>query len=238
LPETFNIYCDESCHLEHDHQAVMILGAIWAPLAAVRDATERLREIKLRHGLPRLAEIKWTKISPGNLPFYLEILDSFFANDRLNFRALIADKSDLRHVQFGQTHDEWYYKMYFDLLKWILQPGDRFRIYLDIKDTRSASKIRKLHDVLANNFYDFSRDIVERVQTVRSHEVELLQLADVLIGALAAANRPDVTKSPAKRVLVERLRERSRYSLRQSTLMRERKFNLFHWQSTSSTTGA
>lgn len=27
----FNIYCDESCHLENDHQQVMVLGAIWCP---------------------------------------------------------------------------------------------------------------------------------------------------------------------------------------------------------------
>jgi len=24
----YNIYCDESCHLEHDRQPVMVLGAI------------------------------------------------------------------------------------------------------------------------------------------------------------------------------------------------------------------
>jgi len=24
----FNVYCDESCHLEHDRQPVMVLGAI------------------------------------------------------------------------------------------------------------------------------------------------------------------------------------------------------------------
>lgn len=26
MSETFNIYCDESCHLEHDQQKVMVLG--------------------------------------------------------------------------------------------------------------------------------------------------------------------------------------------------------------------
>src|SRR4051812_13733207 len=212
----------------------MVLGAIWSKLDSVHHSTERLREIKIRHGLSRSAELKWTKVSPGNLPLYLEILDYFFDNDQLCFRALIADKGDLRHGQFEQTHDEWYYKMYFDMLKWILQPEDRFRIYLDIKDTRSSSKIRKLHEVLANNLYDFSRDIVERVQTVRSHEAELLQLADLLIGAVSAANRPLSIQSSAKRACVERVRQRSRYSLTQSTLLRERRFNLFHWRGLSS----
>ena len=26
--KTFNIYCDESCHLEHDHKPYMLLGNI------------------------------------------------------------------------------------------------------------------------------------------------------------------------------------------------------------------
>lgn len=44
---TFNIYCDESCHLQNDHQQVMVLGAIWCPLEKTREIAVRLREIKL-----------------------------------------------------------------------------------------------------------------------------------------------------------------------------------------------
>ena len=175
-------------------------------------------------------ELKWTKVSPGNLQLYLDIIDYFFDNDHLSFRALIADKGNLRHAHFSQTHDDWYYKMYFDMLKVILQPEDKFHIYIDIKDTRGATKIRKLHEVLANSLYDFSRDIVERVQTVRSHEVGLMQLADILVGVVSAANRPSPQRSAAKSSLVGRARERSRYTLARSTLLREKKFNLFCWQ--------
>ena len=32
MPQVFNVYCDESCHLEHDRQKVMVLGVIWWPL--------------------------------------------------------------------------------------------------------------------------------------------------------------------------------------------------------------
>ena len=27
----FNVYCDESCHLEHSSSNAMALGAIWCP---------------------------------------------------------------------------------------------------------------------------------------------------------------------------------------------------------------
>ncbi|NTV59869.1 MAG: DUF3800 domain-containing protein, partial [Chlorobiaceae bacterium] len=46
MSETFNIYCDESCHLEHDRQKAMVLGAIWCPLDKTREIAVRLREIK------------------------------------------------------------------------------------------------------------------------------------------------------------------------------------------------
>jgi hypothetical protein len=230
MSPTYNVYCDESCHLEHDHQQVMVLGAVWCPLETVREVSVNIREIKTRHGLSPSFEIKWTKVSPAKQDFYLELMDYFFGNDALHFRALIvADKTKLQHELYGHDHDTWYYKMYFDMLKVILGPRDRYRIYLDIKDTRSATKIAKLHDVLCNNMYDFQRQIIERVQTIRSHESEPMQLADLLIGAISYVNR-GLGDNPAKAALVSRMREKSGYSLTQTNLLRENKVNLFVWQ--------
>ena len=228
----YDIYCDESCHLERDRQPVMVLGAVWCPLEKAREISVHIREIKARHGLPPKFEFKWTKASPAKQAFYLNLLDYFFDNDDLHFRALvIQDKSRLQRELYEQTHDTWYYKMYFDMLKVILDPDARYRIYVDIKDTRSAAKIDKLHDVLCNNMYDFQRQIIERVQTVRSHEVEILQLADLLIGAVSYANR-GLHTNVAKVALIERMRERSGYSLTKTTLLKENKVNLFMWQAT------
>lgn len=227
--EVFNVYCDESCHLESDQQPVMSLGAIWCPAEDVSPATQRIREIKVKHGFAPLSELKWTKISPGNLPLYLEVLDYFFDTASLSFRCLVANKKGLRHGDYQQTHDEWYYKMYFTMLQAILRPRACFRIFMDIKDSRSGAKVNKLHDILAHNLYDFSRDIVEKVQVIRSHEVELMQLSDVLIGAVSAVNRGSIT-SPAKHAFVDRMRQRSGYSLTKSTLLQERKVNVFHWR--------
>jgi len=227
---SFNIYCDESCHLEHDQQNVMVLGAVWCPLEKVDEINVRIREIKAKHGLATDFEIKWVKVSPGQLPFYREVLDYFFDDDALHFRALIVpDKSVLRHEDYAQTHDEWYYKMYFDMLKGILHPQARYHIYLDYKDTRGASKVARLHSILCNNMYDFSRRIISRVQLVRSHEVEILQLADLLIGVISYANR-DLDSSEAKLHLPHRMRERSQYALTRTTLLQEEKVNLFRWR--------
>jgi Protein of unknown function (DUF3800) len=226
---TYNVYCDESCHLEHDGQSVMVLGAVWCPLERTREIAERIREIKAAHGQSSDFEIKWSKVSPGGLPLYLALLDYFFDDDDLRFRALIVpDKSKLRHDAFRQDHDTWYYKMYYDMLKILLARQHRYRIYLDIKDSRSARKVERLHEVLSNSRYDFDRRIVERMQHVHSHEVEQIQLADLLIGIVSYANR-QLSGSSAKQALVARMRDRSGYQLTRSTLPREEKVNLFRW---------
>jgi hypothetical protein len=207
----------------------MVLGAVWCPAERTGEISCRLRELKAEHGLSPGFEAKWTKVSPGRVLLYRSLLDYFFDDDHLHFRALIASgKSKLRHDQFAHDHDAWYYQLYFDMLKVILSPSARYRVYLDVKDTRSSAKIRRLHDVLCNNMYDFERHILERVQTVRSHEIEILQLTDLLIGAVSYANR-GLSGSPAKVALVDRVRARSGYRLDRTTLLREEKVNLFRW---------
>jgi len=58
MSQVFNIYCDESCHLENDRQKVMVLGAVWCPLDKTREIAIRLREIKKKHGMPAPFEAK------------------------------------------------------------------------------------------------------------------------------------------------------------------------------------
>ena len=90
--------------------------------------------------------------------------------------------------------------------------------------------MEKLHEVLCNNHYDFDRNLIRKVQQVRSEEVELVALADLLIGALSYLHRGKNT-SEAKLKLIERIRKRSGYNLMASTLYRENKFNIFIWKS-------
>ncbi len=230
MSNIFNVYCDESGHLQNDNLQVMVLGAIWCPLEKTREIALRMREIKQRHGLSPFFEIKWSKVSPAQQLFYMDIVDYFFDDDDLHFRALIVpDKTKLRHQDFEQDHDTWYYKMYFTLLKVLLSPHAEYRIYLDIKDTRSMAKMAELHEILCDNMYDFERKIITRIQTIRSHEVEQLQLADLLIGLVGYANK-SLETSMAKQALIERMRQRSHYSLTKTTLLREDKVNLFRWE--------
>ena len=231
MPKIVNIYCDESCHLENDNCNVMVLGAISCLEDKKQEAFSRLRDIKRNHHLHSNWETKWTKASKSKIPYYLDLIDYFFDNSNLQFRVLVVpDKTKLNHTQFNQSHDDFYYKMYFGMLKGILDPHAKNNIYLDIKDTCGGNKVKKLKDVLRNDFYDHHEErIINRVQIVKSHEIELLQLTDLLVGAVGYANR-NLSSSESKLEIINRIRERSGYSLLKSTYLTENKFNIFKWR--------
>jgi hypothetical protein len=223
-----NIYCDESRHLQADDSSAMVLGAVWVETERVEEATHRIKEIKEKHRVSAYAELKWTGVSPSKLQMYIDIIDYFFDNDDLHFRGVIASKKGLQHDKYGQDHDDWYYKMMFVLLKTILDPQQRFHIYLDHKDTHSAEKVQLLKRCLNRTSYEFDDGLVGRIQTIRSHESALMQLTDLISGALAF-HRSEKQESAAKKRIVERIKERSGKSLLKNTLFREPKLNLLNW---------
>ncbi|MCT2563294.1 DUF3800 domain-containing protein [Chryseobacterium herbae] len=238
---TINIYCDESCHLENDNERTMTIGAVYCPIEKKQEIFERLYSLKEKHNLiPKnkkndkenreYYELKWNKVSKTKLEYYKDVLNYFFDDTDLQFRVLvIPDKSAIDYKKFNHTHDTFYYKMYFGMLKAILTPQCSHHIYIDIKDTRSREKVHKLEEVLRNDKYDYSKEIIKKVQQVRSHEVEILQLTDLLVGATGYVNRGLNTSKP-KNELVELIKKRSKYSLTKSTLLKERKFNIFVWE--------
>ena len=230
---TINIYCDESCHLPNDGQKAMVLGALWCFKAKVGEHHRAIADLKAKHRLSPFFEVKWTKVSPAKLDFYRELVNYFFDSRTMGFRAwVIPDKSILSHDQHDQTHDDWYYKMYFYLLQNLISPERKYHIYLDIKDTRSRLKLQKLREVLSNANYDFSRDIIERIQHVHSHDIGLTQLVDVLIGAISYHAR-GLSNSAAKNEIIKLIKERTGLSLTSNTLPAERKFNLCIWRPNS-----
>ena len=230
----YNVYCDESCHLEHDKSNVMSIGAVYCPKDKLREINSRLREIKIENNVPDFVELKWTRVSPSKIRVYKEILNYFFDDDDLHFRViLIPDKKKLNHKKYNQTHDDWYYKMYFEMLKNILNPSDSYNIYIDIKDTNSYMKAKKLHDVCCNSKHDFKKHVIRKLQPLRSDEVKIMQLTYLLVGAITHYNRffdSLASHSSAKAELIEIIKNRTNYSLTATTLYRENKFNIFVWE--------
>lgn len=230
----YNIYCDESCHLENDGINDMSIGAIWVPKSNVYKINSLIREIKIKNNFHLKSEAKWTKVCTKHLQLYFELVDLFFNVSELKFRCLlIPNKSVLDHNRFNQTHDDWYYKMYFEMLSYIFDNNDSYNTYIDIKDTNSYKKSQKLHEVCCNSVYDFSGESIHKIQPIRSNEVEIMQLVDIFIGAVTYANRKfpeDHIKSIPKQKIIERIKQRSGRNLKKTSMLREDKFNLFIWR--------
>lgn len=225
----YNVYCDESCHLEHDGHPIMALGASWCPQDQARRLGNELREIKLRHNAK--GELKWSKVSVSRLAFYIEVVDWFLAEPALHFRGVVVqNKQSLNHEAFNQgEHDLFYYKMQYSLLNKILSPDSRYAIYLDIKDTRSRQKLKKLREVLCNNVYDFTSEMIGHLQNIHSHEAELMQIADFLTGAISYRHRY-LTGNAGKTQVIQHLENSWGRSLLNATPLRELKLNLFLFQ--------
>lgn len=228
MPEIINVYCDESCHLENDGISTMLLGAIWAPKSQLRRLNSEIKAIKLKHNSQ--GEIKWNRVSNSRARFFESLIEWFFNESALHFRALIIpDKGQLDHARFNNgSHDDFYYKMYFSMIRGVLSPENSYNIYLDIKDTRSNFKVLKLYEVLANDQYDFTQSMVQKVQQIRSDEAELLQLCDLLLGALSYKFR-ELSSSEAKLRIIQQI-EVHHPNLTLSTPASERKFNIFVWK--------
>ena len=216
--KTFNFYCDESCHLENDGFAYMLIGYVSSAYNQVKLHTDNIKQLKKKYHIPY--ELKWNHLSKSGTELYKELIDYFFATD-LQYRAIVIEKEQLKHKQFQQTHDDFYYKMYYQLIQKKLSPEYNYNIYLDIKDTRSAQKVNGLKNYLNNNFVS-----VRNLQNIRSYESELMQLTDIITGALSYYLRKEKTVI-AKNKIIDRIAQHAGQALNQSTPRSEQKFNLF-----------
>lgn len=220
--KTFNIYCDESTHLEHDGEPYMVYGYVSIAYQQIKLAKEQIKQIKANHQYE--GELKWTNISENTYPMYKEIVDYFFMTD-MNFRAVVVDKNQIDNNRPDYSFNDFYFRMYFQLLHHKIDMEHTYNIYFDIKDTCSQKKLHKLKEYLKWNAS------IRNFQFIRSHESHFLQIADVLMGAvnyhLRMENHKIEGKSIAKRKIVDIIKTHTQLSLSQTTNKEARKFNLF-----------
>ena len=228
----YNVYCDESCHLEKDTSPVMILGAMYCQEERKKQIYDEIRAIKTKHNISSFFEIKWTKVSESKIDFYLELLDYFWNNQDLLYRGLVASgKQSLDHDKYnGGDYDLWYYKMYYRMLDPVISPNKKYHIMVDIKDTRGGKRVAKLREVLCKNIYDFKKEVIDQIGQINSKESEILQLADLINGALAFYHRGLADNADSNQGKVKFVRALQRHvDLDNNTRYGERKFNLFIW---------
>lgn len=220
--KTFNIYCDESTHLKNDNHPYMILGYVSVAYPQIKIVKEQLKAMKQKYSY--IGELKWTNVHDKTFSLYNEVIEYFFMTD-MKFRAVIVDKADIDENRPDYTFNDFYFRMYFQLLHQGTDLENNYNVYFDIKDTCSHQKLHTLKDILHWN------TSIKNFQFIRSHESYFLQIADVLMGALnynLRIEKKDIEgKVIAKRKLVEKIRQHTNISLNTTTPLSHKKFNLF-----------
>lgn len=222
VEKTFNIYCDESTHLENDGHPYMLYGYISIAYNQIKICKEQIKAIKSKYNYKD--ELKWTNIHEKTFELYKELVEYFFMTD-MNFRAVVVDKSQIDETRQEYTFNDFYFRMYFQLLHHEINLENTYNIYFDIKDTCSQGKLRKLKEILRWNAS------IRNFQFIRSHESSFLQLADVLMGAINYNLRKECGeiegKVIAKQKIVEHINNHTNISLKRTSPLSAKKFNLF-----------
>lgn len=204
-----NLYVDESSQNAH---RFIVLGCTIVPSDCVSEIHRRIAELRVEQQIGR--EVKWTKVSRAKLDAYVALVDIYFSFQSdfgLQFHSLIVDATRLNHAKFNQGDREiGSNKFVYQLL---LKAGERrsqstpFYVYLDSRKTRHG--LDELHSVLNNGFSKGASAPLRpyhRVQFRDSKEVDLLQLNDLILGAIAFyknAHNLAPNCSPSKLTLAE-----------------------------------
>lgn len=231
MSTTYNIYIDESCHLEHDKSEVMCIGYTKIANEEYLNVKQSIKEIKLKHKSP--TEIKWNKLSMSRWELYKELIDFFFASN-IEFRSvLVKNKKNLGPERFNrEDKNSFYYQTLIFLLNNKVSYGeDIYRVYLDVKDTRGKTRLELLQAELLEKHKDNSP--FKYFQHLHSNENELLQLTDLFIGAICYKSRPEYkieNASKIKQMVVDYLEASSGYVLDDGTEPWETKFFIDDFQ--------
>ena len=222
MSKTFNLYCDESTHLIHDGHPYMLLSYISIAYPQIRLAKEEIKAIKRKFNYTE--ELKWTNVHSATYKVYAELVDWFFMND-LEFRAVVVDKSQIDEKRADYSFNDFYFRMYFQLLHTKVDFQNRYNVFLDIKDTYSGEKLEKMKKIMSYN------SSIGTLQFIPSRESVFIQLADVLMGAInynLRIQKGDVKGNViAKLKLIEKIKRHSNISLNTTTPLSHNKFNLF-----------
>lgn len=189
MNSSYYIFCDES---RQTKDCFMILGGIILPFEKIQQFDDTMKLYRKETSM--FAELKWSKVSNQKLDEYKRFVDFFFAlnnNNAIHFKAMIIDTHQLNHKKFNAGDKELgFYKFYYQLLlhsfgKKYYTPGTRFVVKLDQRTTKyRLSDLQKILNLGINKKYHITTSPFVAVESVNSKQSEVMQVNDILLGAI------------------------------------------------------
>ena len=223
----FEVYCDEAMPdlftSKKPGGQYLMIGSLWLPADLRTEAKEKVSVIREKHNT--WGEIKWSKVSPSRLPFYLDLIDLFesYGLD-MRFRCIAVDHTQVNMELHDNDKELGFYKFYYQMLhNWILDFNE-YHIYCDAKTNRDPQRMQVLKRCL---FYSNLSSEIKTVQSLPSGQVVMIQLCDLLLGAASSRLNNTLKKDSAKETLVKRLESHLGRERLGPTSRSESKYNVF-----------
>jgi hypothetical protein len=218
-----DVYIDESSQTQHRY---MLLGGLMVPSEINSDlnvALARARNPELPFG-----ELGWTKVSTSKLDAYRRFIDVVLEERfPVCFHTLIIDTHRIKDRAFntGSREIGFNKEIYQLMVKcWRNMKDRRFHVYLDRRnvtktansDIDSQISLSKLRDIVNFGIHKERREAdwpIRRVHYRDSHKCDIMQAADILLGAIGFhvnGHRVHPDASKAKSTLSDHILSRAR----------------------------
>lgn len=211
-PTSLQVYCDESSTCSQ----FLVYGGIVtsAPHAAAFD-----QEFNAwRESVNMRGELKWVKVSRSKLEHYKAAVDMFFRHalkHRMHFKVVVFNTREIDYRTYHKgNHDLGFYKFYYQFLLhkfgcYATSDDHKLWVYIDQRSGCTDVKLGTLRNVLASGIkrkYGRAADVVRKVEARDSKTCNIMQIADVLMGAVGfhwnqLAGAPGA--SPSKKALAQ-----------------------------------
>ncbi len=228
----YHVFCDESHIGPHTFR---VQGGIWADDAGMRVIRGELTALRAKH--PQAREFKWSAVH-GSTPYraYGDLISLFFtgpAAKYLSFKCMVVERTDDSSRALGKTgRDLGFYKTYYTLLRYRVEKGCRYRIRLDRRPSPRPDPEQDVADYLneAVKSWNPPTQIVSCVG-ICSKSDDLMQLADLLSGAIGWDWNGRQSVSPAKIALADQIAAHLGWSgLARETSSRASRVNIWRYR--------
>lgn len=185
--ERYQVFVDESSQNGHRY---LVIGALVVHAAEVESVRRALHECRLRHGLAQ--EMKWAKVSRSYCDGYEDVVLCGLKALRTStpaYYCFVADTQELDHRRYnGGSSETGFSKFVYQLLmkcaRLYCRGGAPIDCFLDDRTTKQT--LEELRQILNSGSHKhFQQRPFRRVEFRDSKTCELIQLVDMLTGAVA-----------------------------------------------------